>query len=58
MTTSFDRIRKEVPATERIFWFDLFDLGTEGFRLIDLAPALGGSFEVVSESAAALDWLL
>jgi hypothetical protein len=57
MTASFDRIRREVPATERIFWFDLFDLGTEGFRLIDLAPTLEGSFEVVAESAAALDWL-
>jgi hypothetical protein len=57
MTTTFDRIRREVPATERIFWFDLFDLGTEGFRLIDLAPALDGSIEVVSESAVAVDWL-
>ncbi len=57
MTTTFDRIRREVLATERIFWFDLFDLGTEGFRLIDLAPALDGSIEVVAESAVALDWL-
>ena len=57
MTTRFDRIRREVPATERIFWFDLFDLGTEGFRLIDLVPTLGGSFDVVAESAAAVDWL-
>lgn len=57
MTSTFDRIRTEVPRTERIFWFDLFDLGTEGFRLIDLVPALDGSIEVVSESAFALDWL-
>jgi hypothetical protein len=57
MTTEFERIREEIPATERIFWFDLFDLGTEGFRLIDLTAALGGSFDVVSESAVALDWL-
>jgi hypothetical protein len=57
ITTRFDQIRREVPATERIFWFDLFDLGSEGFRLIDLAPGLGGTFDVVSESVAALDWL-
>jgi hypothetical protein len=57
MTSTFDRIRREVPRTERIFWFDLYDRGTEGFRLIDLAPGLDGSIELVSESAAALDWL-
>ncbi len=56
MITEFERIRREVPATERIFWFDLFDLGSEGFRLIDLIPTLAG-FETVSESAAALAWL-
>ncbi len=57
MTSSFDRIRTEVPRTERIFWFDLYDSAPHGFRLIDLAPGLDGSVEVVSESAAALDWL-
>jgi hypothetical protein len=57
MTETFDRIRREIPGTERIFWFDLFDLGAEGFRLIDLAPGLEGSYERVPESAAALEWL-
>jgi hypothetical protein len=57
MTSTFDRIRREVPRTERIFWFDLYDREPEGFRLIDLAPMLDGSVDVVSESAAAIDWL-
>ncbi|HJS73559.1 MAG TPA: hypothetical protein VJ921_04685 [Vicinamibacteria bacterium] len=57
MTASFDRIRRAVPGTEQIFWFQLFDSGTEGFRLIDLAPTLDGGFEAVSESEDALDWL-
>ena len=57
MTSTFDRIRREVPRTERIFWFDLYDRGPDGFRLIDLEPRLDGTVEVVSESAAALDWL-
>ncbi len=57
MADTFDRIRSEIPTTERIFWFDLFDLGTEGFRLIDLARNLDGSFEAVPESADALAWL-
>ncbi len=57
MTSTFDRIRREVPRMERIFWFDLYDREPEGFRLIDLAPRLDGSIEVVSESADALDWL-
>jgi len=57
MSSSFDRIRRQVPGTERIFWFDLHDRGTEGFRLIDLVPALDGSTDVVPESAAALAWL-
>jgi hypothetical protein len=57
MTTNFDRIRREVSATERIFWFDLFDLGTEGFRLIDLTSALDGSMGWVAESAGAVSWL-
>lgn len=57
MTAAFDRIRTKVPGTERIFWFDFFDSGTEGFRLIDLAPTLDGSFDAVPESEAALEWL-
>ncbi|MGH9391644.1 MAG: hypothetical protein ACRD1Z_18750, partial [Vicinamibacteria bacterium] len=57
MSSTFDRIRREVPRTERIYWFDLFDLGTDGLRLIDLVQRLDGSIEIVSESTAALDWL-
>lgn len=57
MSSTFDRIRREVPTTGRIFWFDLYDRGTEGFRLIDLAPGLDGSIEIAAESAAALEWL-
>jgi hypothetical protein len=57
MTTTFDRIRREVPTTERIYWFDLHDRGPDGFRLIDLAPRLDGSVAIVPESAGALDFL-
>ncbi len=57
MTETFARIRTEVPDTERIFWFDLFDSGPEGFRLIDVAPTLEGAFEAVPESDDALAWL-
>jgi hypothetical protein len=57
MNSAFDRIRREVPTAERIFWFDLYDREPEGFRLIDLAPRLDGSVEVVPESAALLEWL-
>jgi hypothetical protein len=57
MTGSFDRIRRAVPGTERIFWFDLFDLGTDGFRLIDLTPTIDGAFEAVPESGEALGYL-
>jgi hypothetical protein len=57
MTATFDRIRREIPATERIFWFDLFDFGAEGFRLIDLERTLEGSIVAVPESESALDWL-
>jgi hypothetical protein len=57
MTASFDRIRGAIPNVERIFWFDLFDTGEEGFRLIDIAPTLEGGFEVVPESSDALDFL-
>jgi hypothetical protein len=57
MTASFERIRREVRRTERIFWYDLFDFDAGGFRLIDLAEAPDGSFEAVSESSSAIEWL-
>ncbi|MGH9320786.1 MAG: hypothetical protein ACRD21_01875 [Vicinamibacteria bacterium] len=57
MSSTFDAIRREIAGTERIFWFHLFDLGTDGFRLLDLRPAADGSLDVISESAAALAWL-
>jgi hypothetical protein len=57
MTAAFARIRREVPRTERIFWFDLFDLASDGFRLIDLTLTPEGSFEEVGESPAALGFL-
>jgi hypothetical protein len=44
-------------ALYELFWFDLFDLGAEGFRLIDLEPTLEGSIEAVPDSDSALDWL-
>jgi hypothetical protein len=57
MSATFDRIRSEIPGTERIFWYDLFDFDSEGFRLIDLAPTLEGAFEPVPASGEAIDWL-
>jgi hypothetical protein len=57
MTAGFDRIRGAIPRVERIFWFDLYDRGEEGFRLIDLAPTLDGAFEAVPESGEALGFL-
>jgi hypothetical protein len=57
MSSTFDRIRREIPGTERIYWFHLFDLGTDEFRLIDLRRTAEGPIEWVSASDAAVSWL-
>jgi hypothetical protein len=57
ITETFDLIRSEIPQVERMFWYDLFDLQPGGFRLIDLVPAIDGSFEPVAESAATVAYL-
>jgi hypothetical protein len=54
MTETYDRIRREIPGAERIFWFQLYDFEPGRFRLIDLLPALDGTYRIVPESAAAL----
>lgn len=58
MTGSYERIRREIPDVERIFWFDLFDLEPGIFRLIDLQESADGSFEPVAESRDAVAFLL
>lgn len=57
MTSTFDRIRAEVPGVERIFWFELFDFDPGRFRLLDIHRNAEGVIETVRESAAALDHL-
>jgi hypothetical protein len=57
MTTTFDRIRNEIPTVERIYWFELFDLDPGKFRLLDIHRRDDGEIETIRESAAALDYL-
>jgi hypothetical protein len=57
MTSSFERIRSEIPAVERIFWFDLFDHEPDAFRLIDVRPRIEGGYEPVVESVDSVGWL-
>jgi hypothetical protein len=57
MTSTFDRIRSELPRVERIFWFELFDFEPGRFRLVDIRHDATGQILTVRESTAALDHL-
>lgn len=57
MTSTFDAIRRVIPTVEQIYWFDLFDLQPNGFRLFDIVRDPISEFRSVPESVEAIEWL-
>lgn len=59
-TEVIPELGRVVGNVERVFWFHLFDLEKERFRLVDVrpSPALDGSFAYVPESTELVAHLL
>jgi len=56
-TAAFEDIRQGIPTAEEIFWFDLFDLNPNAFRLFDIVRDPLEEFRAVPESVALIEWL-
>jgi len=56
-TSVFEEIRQGIPMAEEIFWFDLFDMNPNGFRLFDIVRDPLTEFKSIPESVALVDWL-
>ena len=55
--STFDTIRRSMPGVERIYWFLLFDLQPNRFRLFDIVRDPLREFIPVRESVAAIERL-
>lgn len=51
----YPEMRRELPNVERIFFFELFDLTPNAFRILDLAEREDGSITTEVESTALYD---
>jgi hypothetical protein len=52
----FPEIRQRIPDVLRIFYYDLFEPGRGGYRLIELRSTIEGDVEALVESAALHDY--